>query len=277
MKRAATQRGFSLLELLTAAAIFVILCGAAFGLLSVTQRSYQNESQLLSSFQEARLALDEIVRDVSVAGFPPSSQFSNVTLNTNRDYFAYSPLAWSPGYTSATPNPCAIGGGCVTPGDFDMIVESNIDLEQDRVNNLEDVEWVRYRLGTGAGSTTLFRGVTQKNHSADPDGATLATLVPFVQNVMNNASAAQIAQFQALYPSMFSGGGPVPIFRYVCDDAGTLKRCDSVFSGNNTPVNVQEVEVTLIVQSPQLDPVTGNPRLVMLNGRGHRVNPKAGP
>ena len=108
MKRAAPQRGFSLLELLTAAAIFLILCGAAFGLLNVTQRSYQTESGVLSSFQEARLALDEIVRDVSIAGFPPSSQYSNFPTNSNQNYFAIAPLAWSPGYPSL--NPCTIGG-----------------------------------------------------------------------------------------------------------------------------------------------------------------------
>lgn len=279
MKKAA-QRGFSLLELLMAAAIFVILCGAAFGLLNVTQRSYRTESQVLSSFQEARLALDEIVRDVDIAGFPPSSQFSNFTTNTNHNWFAVAPLAWSPNYAGATPTSCTIGGNCATPGDFDMIIESDIDLEQERAAFApEFVEWVRYRLPPG--STTLFRGVTQKNHWADPDGATQATLVPFVQNVMNDAPvavpAAQFAQIQALYPTMFPGGLPVPIFRYICDDAGALTPCDSVLSGNNVPANVREVDVTLIVQAPQVDSVTGTPRLVMLNGRGHRVNPKVGP
>jgi len=266
-----SQKGFSLLEMLAAAMIFVTLCGAAFGLLSVTQRSYQTESQVLSSFQEARLALDEIVRDVNISGFPSSAQFSNFPVNTNHNYFAISPLAWSPGYTSL--GACTIKGTCNTPGNFDMIIESNIDLEQDRINNVEDVEWVRYRLPPG--STTLFRGVTEKDYSADPDNATQASLVPFVQNVMNNATPAQIAQFRALYPTMFPGGIPVPIFRYLCDDAGGMTPCEN--SGSKSPVNVREVEVTLIVQAPQPDSVTGNPRLVMLNGRGHRVNPKAGP
>jgi len=210
---------------------------------------------------------------VNIAGFPTSAQFSNFTINTNHNYFAVSPVAWSPGYTSLTP--CAMGtggaGNCTTPGDFDLIVESNIDLEQDRANGVEDVEWVRYQLP--AGSTTLFRGVTPKNHWVDPDGATQDSLVPFVQNVMNNASAAQIAQFQALYPATFPGGAPVPIFRYLCDDPSGLTRCE--VTGSKAPANVREVEITLIVQAPQPDSVTGNPRLVMLNGRGHRVNPKA--
>jgi len=271
MRTAGSQKGFSLLELLAAAAVFVILCGAAFGLLSVTQRNYQTESQVLSSFQDARLALDQIVRDVNISGFPGPAQFSNFLVNTNQNSFAISPVAWSPGYTAL--NPCTIRGTCTTPGDFDLIIESNIDLEQDRINGVEDVEWVRYQLP--AGSTTLFRGITQKDHLVDPDGATLASLVPFVQNVMNNATPAQIAQFRALYPNMFPGGAPVPIFQFLCDDAGGITRCD--LSGSNAPANIREVEVTLIVQAPQLDSVTGNPKLVMLNGRGHRVNPQAGP
>jgi prepilin-type N-terminal cleavage/methylation domain-containing protein len=265
------HQGYSLLELMAAAAIFLVLCAAAFGLVNVMQRNYQTESQVLSSFQDARLGLDQIVRDVNIAGFPSSAQFSNFTTGTNHNYFAISPIAWSPGYPANAS--CTIGATCLTPGDFDVIIESNIDLEQDRANNVEDVEWVRYQLP--ANSTTLFRGVMQKNHWLDPDTATQGSLVPFVQNVMNNPSAAQMATLQALYPTMYPGGAPVPIFRYVCDDAGTETRCD--LSGSNAPVNVRDIEVTLIVQAAQPDPVTGNPKLVMLNGRGHRINPKPGP
>jgi prepilin-type N-terminal cleavage/methylation domain-containing protein len=145
------QRGFSLLELLTAAAIFLILCGAAFGLLAVTQRSYQTESQVLSAFQEARLGLDQIVRDVNIAGYPPAGQFSETPPVTQ---YASTPVAWAPGYLSGTP--CTIGiAGCATPGDFDLIIEANIDSQQDAISGVEDVEWVRYQLQ----GKTLYRGV----------------------------------------------------------------------------------------------------------------------
>ncbi|MGC2887530.1 MAG: prepilin-type N-terminal cleavage/methylation domain-containing protein, partial [Candidatus Acidiferrum sp.] len=52
------QRGFSLIEMMIATVIFVLLCGAAFALLSVAQQRYQTESQVLNSFQEARFGLD---------------------------------------------------------------------------------------------------------------------------------------------------------------------------------------------------------------------------
>jgi prepilin-type N-terminal cleavage/methylation domain-containing protein len=259
------QRGFSLLELLTASAIFLVLCGAAFGLLAVCQKSYQTESQVLNSFQEARLGLDQIVRDVNIAGYPPPGQFSNITGNANN--FAITPVAWAPKYLSGIP--CAIGaGGCSTPSDFDLIIETNVDSQQDASAGIEDVEWVRYQLQ----GTTLYRGVAEKDATKDPSlDVTVSTLVPFVQDVMNNASSDQITQLRKYYPDMFPTAGPVPIFKYLCDDSGALTQCQ--LSGSNSPMNIRDVEVTLIVQAPQPDATTGKPRLVVLNGRGHRINP----
>ncbi len=54
MKRSRHQRreqGFSLIEMMIAAVIFILLCGAAFALLSLAQQRYQAESQVLNSFQ----------------------------------------------------------------------------------------------------------------------------------------------------------------------------------------------------------------------------------
>ena len=98
----ARQRGFTLIELLTALGIFLVVCGAAFTLLGSSQQRYQTESQVLTSFQEARLALDQIVRDVNDAGYPPPSFSDGVPA-----HFASTPFAWNPGYTSSTF--CAIG------------------------------------------------------------------------------------------------------------------------------------------------------------------------
>jgi len=71
------QRGFTLIEMLAALGIFLLVTGAAFTLLTSSQQRYQTESQVLNSFQEARLALDQMVRDINDAGFPPPS-FANL-------------------------------------------------------------------------------------------------------------------------------------------------------------------------------------------------------
>ena len=72
----------------------------------------------------------------------------------------------------------------MTPGDFDLIVETNL-------GNGAGVSWIRYQLI----GTTLFRAVVPKTAGADPVAATSAAgvMVPFLTNVMNNPSAAQLA------------------------------------------------------------------------------------
>jgi Tfp pilus assembly protein PilW len=223
--------------------LFTALMGAAFGLLQVTQERYQTESQVLDSFQDARLALDQMVRDITAAGFPPANHFSGTPLFTA---YASSPFAWSPSYPAT---PCIVGA-CATPGDFDLIVETDSG---------SGVQWIRYQLQ----GTTLYRGVAAKADGVDPADATAPNLVPYIQNVMNNASAAQIAQFQGPYPAMFPGGNPVLLFYYDFEPGSSL----------NTPPNISSVNVTLIMMAAQPDVHTGLPRLVELNGRGNRINP----
>ncbi|MFY9585221.1 MAG: prepilin-type N-terminal cleavage/methylation domain-containing protein, partial [Candidatus Acidiferrales bacterium] len=129
MKTARThskQAGFTLVELMVSISIFVLLSAAMFGLLNLSQKRSQTESQVLASFEEARLGLDQIVRDVSAAGYPPLNHFFAVPA---ANLYAASPVAWSPNYTPATP--CLIGtaggGTCASPGDFDLIVETDIN------------------------------------------------------------------------------------------------------------------------------------------------------
>src|SRR5690242_15300933 len=168
------QAGFSLIEMMIAAAIFILLCGAAFALLSLAQQRYQTESQVLNSFQEARFALDDIVRDVNGAGFPSPSEFSfNSAPLPTPNLYASTPVAWAPGYGTNTP--CQIGtaggGTCTTPGDFDLIIERDPDPSQ----NL-GVQWTRYQLQ----GTVLMRGQIGKSSvpSTDPAAATSPQFVP---------------------------------------------------------------------------------------------------
>jgi|HubBroStandDraft_2_1064218.scaffolds.fasta_scaffold14648_3 prepilin-type N-terminal cleavage/methylation domain-containing protein len=272
MKRAhnkRTEQGFSLIEMMIAAVIFILLCGAAFALLSVAQQRYQTESQVLNSFQEARFGLDDLVRDVNGSGYPPQNSFSFTPSAPAVNLYAITPIAWSPGYTTGSPCTIGTGGGgtCVTPGDFDMIVERDVDPW-----NHNGVEWVRYQLDGTTG--ILSRAAVEKSSiGADPASATVSSFVPYVQNVMNAATPGQITQFQAAYPQMFPGGNQVPVFSYFCySPYGPSQPCPA--SGSyNSPVNITDVEITLIVMAPTKDAQTGLPRLIELHGRGHSLNP----
>jgi prepilin-type N-terminal cleavage/methylation domain-containing protein len=258
----AAQRGFTLLELMTALGIFLLISGAAFTLLATSQKRYQTESQLLNSLQEARFGLDQMVRDINDSGFPPQNYFFTPPADTG--LYAVTPFAWSPGYVSNST--CQIGV-CSTPADFDLIIETNLNptISGSRV------QWVRYQLN----GNTLMRGVVDKpTTTGDPDAATSApgVMVAYVQNVVNNSSAAQIASFQTYYPTMFPTGNPVPIFTYTCDTSLGPVSCGSA-GGSNNPANIRDVMITLIVQTPTPDQQTGAPRLLALTGRGHRINP----
>lgn len=233
-------RGFTLIELLIALGIFLVITGAAFTLLASSQQRYQTESQVLTSFQEARLALDQIVRDVNDSGYPPPTYSYGVSTD-----FASTPFAWNPGYL--TPAPCVIGSTCVTPGDFDLIIETNPNRQTSNT-----VQWIRYKLQ----GTILSRAAVSKAASTDPATATSGNFVPLVQNVVNGASQ--------------------PIFSYTCDTPTAAqpqpKPC-SLAGVDNIPANIRDVAITLIVATPLPDATTGAPRIVQLSGRGRRVNP----
>ena len=279
------QRGFSLVELLTALGIFLLITAAAFTLLSSSQQRYQTESQALSSFQEARLGLDQMVRDINDAGFPPPSFFSS----SQPQQSVISPFAWSSGAGYPNPNNrCSIGTGgggtCFTssgdsaPGDFDIIIETNPNPGDPNCAP-SCVQWIRYQLQ----GTTLMRAAVYKTSTGlDPDGTTAGALVPFVQNVVNNSPTLQIGKIQldTAYPAVF-GGGPVPIFQYTCDTPSvsealplpTAPCATTAPAPDNCPTNIRDVLITLIVAAPLPDSQTGRPRLIQLEGRGRRVNP----
>jgi prepilin-type N-terminal cleavage/methylation domain-containing protein len=256
-------RGFTMLEMLVAMGIFLIICAAMFELLQLSQTKYSSETQLTAAYQDARLAVDQIVRDVSVAGYPPLSIYTGST-TPSPDKFAISPVAWSPNYGTT---PCTIvpggGGTCATPGDYDLIVET-------RLAGDNFVSWVWYHLD--ASKFTLYREVVKKS-AGDPLAVVTGagTMTALLDNVMNNPGG-QLAQITATYPSMFPLGGPQPIFQYTCDTPQGPQACNQAGSYNSSR-NIRDVDVTLIVKTPQQDMQSGAVKLVELTGRGHRVNP----
>lgn len=275
-------RGFTLIEMLAALGIFLIITGAAFTLLTSSQKRYQTESQVLNSFQEARLGLDQMVRDINDAGFPPPTYLASGNPNPY-NYLASVPFAWSAGAGYPTTG-CQIGiANCttstdLTPGDFDIIIETEPNPLDPSCAPSCQVQWIRYQLV----GTTLMRGAAYKVAGQDPDATTVnAGLVPFVQNVVNNSPSLQIGlrQLSVSNPAVFPGGYPVPIFQYTCDSPASPQfplppttPCTSAGT-DNSPANIRDVMITLIVAAPLPDATTGQPRLVQLQGRGRRINP----
>lgn len=236
MKRSRAPKGFTLLELLVATAIFMVICAAMFGLLQISQQKYVVENQLSGTFQEAHLAMDQIVHDINISGYPSLNMFSYTPPSTS---YAVAPLAWDPNYPSSD---CQIGSTCSpTPGDFDLIVETNLG---------GSVSWIHYQLQ----NTTLLRGVVAKTAGADPVSATAFStglLTPLVNNVVNNAAQ--------------------PIFVYSCSTPTGSQPCTTA-GAYNAPKYISDVDITLIVQTQERDPQTQSFKVIELTGRGHRTN-----
>jgi type II secretory pathway component PulJ len=256
-----TWRGFTVLELMLAMGIFLVICAAMFGLLQLSQQRYSSESQMSGSFQEARLGVDQIVRDINISGYPSRGMFSNPASPAS---YALSPFAWEPGYlNSPTPSPCQVGLNCnPTPGDFDLIVETDF-------GNGSGVNWIRYQLV----GTTLYRTVVPKTPGTDPVSATSVAnqMTPFVENVMNNVPDPLLTQIKTQYPAMFPIG-PVSMFQYTCGTPSGPQPC-TLAAGYNTPKNISDIDVTLIVKTPHGDLQTQSIQLMELTGRGHVSNP----
>ena len=70
---------------------------------------------------------------------------------------------------------------------------------------------------------------------------------------------------------MFPGGVPQPIFQYTCATPAGPTPCPTA-GVYNLPQNISDVDVTLIVATPQRDAQTQMLKLVELNGRGHTLN-----
>lgn len=242
-----SEGGFSLVELMIATLLFTTIAGITFALLGVSLQRYKGEKDYLNSFQQANVAMDQIARDVHSAGYPPANSFLATTLALNPTKVA-TPFAWMPAYPAV---PCTVGATCITsPSGFDLITEADLGTGN-------GVQWVRYSLQ----GTTLMRGVATKA-GIDPVAATDRTLIPYLENVMNNASAAQMATLKVTNPQLFPGNVAVPIFTYI-PDTGTAFQ----------PPNIREVNVTLIVQSQRPDPNTNRYRVVVLTGQAARINP----
>lgn len=224
--RNVSASGFSLVELLVGTVLFTIIAGAVFSLLMSAQLRYSGESNVTEAFQQANVAIDQIVRDVHSAGYPPKT---SVLAGTPPENYAL-PFAWSPNYPG-TPCTAGPGGTCTIPGDSDLI------LEADTGNG---VQWIRYSLQNG----TLMRCAVRKAPApADPVMSTNATLAPYLDNVVNTAST--------------------PLFLYTFDTSASPQPVSSIREVNITlmvrsalpdPQTQQFRTITLTGQATRFNP-----------------------
>ena len=271
MHRRKLQLGFSLLELLVTMALLLIISAAVFGLLNVAQTRYRNEEQFLNSFQNARVGVEQLTREIHNAGFPGVNTYTLAATPAYmyaipfRGYTGTYPTLNTYAYNQActVPATCLVPGsvpGTVPPGSYDLSME--MDLDPYNPNCPNQVEIVEYSLQPdGNGTTsTLMRSVTSKpgnpglTAACQPLWTSWAgnTWVPFIENVVNFYGVANGT------PSVPPNS---PIFTFQCDSAP----CN--------PQNVSNVLISLWVRQQGVDLNPSMVRTVNLVAMAQRLNP----
>lgn len=237
----ADHRGFALVELLIAVLIFLIIGGAALGLLDFGLARERSEQQQLDTLEETRVALNQLASDIHRAGYPPLSSFqAGVTVPANLYAVPFT------GIVSGSINQtCSVNGGgtpCTIPGPYDLVIET-----QDG----SIIDWIYYQVKASSlnpGVCTLYRTVTPKTVGGNPTGGLTA---PLAEQLINTSAGTC---------SLTNG---TPVFTYVC--AGGALSC--------TPENIAEVSIQLQAVSLHADIQTGQVNAITLRTVARRINP----
>lgn len=233
-------------------AIFLVVSSAVFLLLNVAQTNYRREQEFVDAFQGARVAVEQITREVRLAGYPAPYSYTN----TPADPTTAPPdlqRRFSMGFAGRPTQSCIIGFNCTLPTGWNLVMEADVDPEREvlpgpPVDPTEQVEWIRYTLvlDPGGQTSTLMRAVVPKVAGADPLAATAPFLSPFVEGVLNQP-----------------GLPGDEIFRYVCDPAVAV--C--------SPQNITEVQIVIRARPMRRDMETRQYRELTLQGIGRKINP----
>lgn len=103
-------RGFSLLEMVISLAVLLVLTGAVFEQIIVMQRKSLAEETKVDTEQQAREFVDQMVRDLHMAGYPKASMYSTFS-------------------TGSTPpeNTHWVAAGLVSASPTQIVLEGDVD------------------------------------------------------------------------------------------------------------------------------------------------------
>jgi prepilin-type N-terminal cleavage/methylation domain-containing protein len=182
MRRRTSQRGFSLLEMITVVAILTLVMGAVFKQVINVQQRYRTEETKLDISQESREFLDQMVRDLHQAGYPTSRIYAAGVL------------------VSPAINDQRVAAGLVKYAYNDLWFEGDTDGDG-------QIEVVRYTLNApgGACPCTIQRSQATKLNSTAPLSQTSTNYTIELQNVINSGGSGG-AKTNGAYG--ISGTGP---------------------------------------------------------------------
>jgi prepilin-type N-terminal cleavage/methylation domain-containing protein len=112
-KRRAFMRGFSLLEMVISLAVLLVVTGAVFQQIIAMQRKSVAEEIRVDTAEQARNFVDQMVRDLHMAGYPNAAMYSASLDNTSQFVAA--------GLVSVSPNQIILEGDVDSDGRVESV------------------------------------------------------------------------------------------------------------------------------------------------------------
>ena len=142
------DRGFTLVELMIAMVVGMVVLGAVYALFTAQSKHLATQEQLAELHQNARAAMDIMVREISMAGYNQTTDPATITA-VNR----------CTGTTTASNTPCAgITNAAADTIGFVADINGNGDTTAGGANPSENIAYDRYHSETSpAGVYSLGR------------------------------------------------------------------------------------------------------------------------
>ena len=142
------DRGFTLVELMIAMVVGMVVLGAVYALFTAQSKHLATQEQLAELHQNARAAMDIMVREISMAGYNQTTAPATITA-VNR----------CTGTTTASNTPCAgITNAAADTIGFVADINGNGDTTAGEANPSENIAYDRYHSETSpAGVYSLGR------------------------------------------------------------------------------------------------------------------------
>jgi len=220
-----SQSGFSLLELMVVLLVLTVMMGAVFSQIDLVQQRSNAEQIKLDMFQESREFMDQMSRDLRLAGYPNPRN-----VNPSNAYT-----------TTPQENDPKNAVGIVKIDTNELWLEGDVDGD----GNVESIQY--HYDTTGTGCPCLKRSQVVKTA-----GTPLSQGNNFLTEVQN------------VVPSTVNGAATSQVFWALTADGSAVTLPVDLGTNPNTVASINTIQVVLTVQSKSVDLKTRQPLTTML-------------
>lgn len=238
----ASERGFSLIELMVVVAILTLVMGVVFAAIANVQKRYRTEEGRVDTMQNAREFVDQIGRDIHNTGYPTARMYTATPADSS--------LTFAKGLSAVSKT--------------DIWFEGDLD-------NSGQVSSVRYRLqadSNGKCPCVLRRASIGKTAVAPTSQPVSGSYSAEVEGVVNSIGGSTPWGVTGTAPNgtandtVYASYRVDPVFSYLDKDGAAVTVPDdlstaNLTSGASAASNVAVIVVTLNVLGPNADLDTG--------------------